>query len=129
MIPEAKILKEALNEFAQKGFEAASTRSIAANVGIKQSLVTYHFGTKDELWRAVLRQNLGGYRQSLETRIEGLRVSDHTKLRLVQEEFIRFSAANPSFHLLMAGEPTGRRPACIGSPTRYCGPSLSWRSI
>jgi hypothetical protein len=38
-----------------------------------------------------------------QTRLAGLRgVDDVTKLRLVQEDFIRFSAENPHFHLLMS---------------------------
>ncbi len=104
-LSRAKILDAALSEFAKKGFEGASTRAIAAAADVKHSLVTYHFGAKEELWRAVLERSLGHYRDELAGRLEGLRgVDDYTKLRLVQEEFVRFAAKNPSFHLLMAGE-------------------------
>lgn len=48
------LLHAALIEFAAVGFEAASTRSIAARAGVKQGQLTYHYETKDELWRATV---------------------------------------------------------------------------
>src|SRR5580698_4453524 len=49
---QLSILKAALSEFAEKGFEAASIRSIAERTGLKHPLITYHYPTKDALWRA-----------------------------------------------------------------------------
>lgn len=48
------MLDAALVEFAAVGFEAASTRAIAARAGITQGQLTYHFETKDVLWRATV---------------------------------------------------------------------------
>ena len=39
--------------FAERGYEAASTRDIAARAGVTQGLVTYHFESKDALWQAL----------------------------------------------------------------------------
>src|ERR1700746_1964621 len=47
------ILDAALSEFAERGFEAASIRNIAMRVGLQHPLITYHYRTKDLLWRAV----------------------------------------------------------------------------
>jgi TetR/AcrR family transcriptional regulator len=47
------ILRAALSEFADKGFDAASIRTIAQATGLKHQLITYHFPTKDILWKAV----------------------------------------------------------------------------
>ncbi len=43
-----------MREFASVGFEAASTRAIAARAGVRQGQLTYHFETKDDLWRATV---------------------------------------------------------------------------
>lgn len=51
-----ELLEAALVEFAAVGFEAASTRAIAARAGVKQGQLTYHYETKDELWRATVDQ-------------------------------------------------------------------------
>jgi AcrR family transcriptional regulator len=49
-----ELLDAALREFAAVGFEAASTRSIATRAGVRQGQLTYHFETKDALWRATV---------------------------------------------------------------------------
>jgi AcrR family transcriptional regulator len=50
------LLDSALHEFAASGFEAASTRAIAARAGVRQGQLTYHFDSKDVLWRAAVDQ-------------------------------------------------------------------------
>ena len=47
-----ELLEAALREFASVGFDAASTRAIAARAGVRQGQLTYHYETKDALWRA-----------------------------------------------------------------------------
>jgi len=49
-----ELLEAALREFASVGFDAASTRAIAARAGVRQGQLTYHYETKDALWRATV---------------------------------------------------------------------------
>lgn len=51
-----RILSEALNLFADRGFDAVSTSDIAKAAGTAQSVVLHHFNTKDELWQQSMRQ-------------------------------------------------------------------------
>src|SRR5258706_14974402 len=55
------LLDSALHEFAASGFEAASTRAIAARAGVRQGQLTYHFDSKDVLWRAAVDQLFGRF--------------------------------------------------------------------
>ncbi len=48
-----KILSAARDLFAKMGFAAASISKIAAKARINQSLIYHHFGSKEELWKAV----------------------------------------------------------------------------
>src|SRR6201994_4298233 len=48
----AAILNAAIAEFAERGFEGASIRAIADRLGLQHPLITYHYPTKDMLWRA-----------------------------------------------------------------------------
>ena len=48
----AAILNAAIAEFAERGFQAASIRAIADRLGLQHPLITYHFRSKDILWRA-----------------------------------------------------------------------------
>ncbi|RCV54718.1 TetR/AcrR family transcriptional regulator [Marinitenerispora sediminis] len=49
----ARLRMAALRLFAERGFEAASTRAIAAEAGVSHALLRHHFGSKEGLRRAV----------------------------------------------------------------------------
>src|ERR1700754_941087 len=59
----AAILDAALVEFAQKGFQAASIRSVAERTGFQHPLITYHYPSKDLLWQAVAQHTFERIRQ------------------------------------------------------------------
>jgi TetR/AcrR family transcriptional regulator len=48
-----RILDAALAEFVARGFEAASTNTIAREAGVAKGLVFHHFGSKADLYLAV----------------------------------------------------------------------------
>lgn len=50
-----KILHAAEAEFADKGFDGAGMKALAMRAGVSQSLLHYHFGSKDNLYAAVIR--------------------------------------------------------------------------
>ena len=52
------ILRAALKIFAQEGFYKAKLRDMAALAGITHSLIRHHFGSKDDLWKAVVDYGL-----------------------------------------------------------------------
>jgi AcrR family transcriptional regulator len=49
------ILAAARQAFAERGFDGASIRLIAANAGVDPALVHHYFGTKDQLFLAAMR--------------------------------------------------------------------------
>ncbi|MGW0949208.1 TetR/AcrR family transcriptional regulator [Streptomyces sp. NPDC002623] len=51
-----QLIKAAIDLMAREGVAAGSTRAIAAELGVAQATVHYMFGTKDGLYRAVLKQ-------------------------------------------------------------------------
>jgi AcrR family transcriptional regulator len=57
------VLEAALEEFAARGLDGASTEAIAAKAGISQPYVFRLFGTKKELFKAVISRC---FRQTLE---------------------------------------------------------------
>ncbi|GAA2894134.1 hypothetical protein Acy02nite_55500 [Actinoplanes cyaneus] len=48
-----KILEAAAAEFAEHGYAGARTRAIASRAGVNQQLVSYYFGGKEGLYRAM----------------------------------------------------------------------------
>jgi AcrR family transcriptional regulator len=50
----SRLLLAATDAFAEFGYEGASLRAIADNAGVSFQLITYYFGTKEELWIATV---------------------------------------------------------------------------
>ncbi|GJM37039.1 MAG: TetR family transcriptional regulator [Acidimicrobiales bacterium] len=97
-----RLLEAAIVEFADHGFEGASTRAIARRAGAHQPQINYHFESKDALWRAamdMLLEEIDGFitipdddaeiRSAMETMIRGL---------------VHFAAARPEMHRIMIKE-------------------------
>jgi AcrR family transcriptional regulator len=105
-----RILEVAYKEFAEFGFEGTSTRAIAAKAGINHPLVTYHFENKEGLWRAVMTVVGSNFSEKWQAQLASRDGGDDlSRLRLIQETFIRFAAEYPGYHWLMAN--VGDRPS------------------
>jgi AcrR family transcriptional regulator len=50
------LLKAALQAFSRHGYEGVSLRSLASEASVDMALVARIFGSKGELWRAVIGQ-------------------------------------------------------------------------
>jgi AcrR family transcriptional regulator len=65
-----QILKTALRLFAERGFDATSTRQIAREAGIAEGLIFHYFPTKASLLAALL-ENRRSFRGELRAILEG----------------------------------------------------------
>ncbi len=52
------LLRAGTELFALEGFDGASVEEIAARAGVNKALISYHFGSKRGLYRALLRSTL-----------------------------------------------------------------------
>lgn len=97
-----RIVAAATELFAERSFEGASTREIAARAGVTQPLLNYHFRSKEELWRAVVDTLFERLNKALGERLSGLRgVDEVTTAKLVIREFVTFSARTPHLHRII----------------------------
>lgn len=96
------ILRTALKEFAERGFEAASMRAIAEQSGLTHQLITYHFQSKEVLWQAVAAM---AYEELAQAREALLRQDKpETAIGQLRQEFLaffRFSIEQPHLHRFM----------------------------
>lgn len=92
----AKILKAAIKAFAEKGFDAASTRVIATNADIEQGHLTYHFPNKELLWRAAADQIFGEMADHVESTMETIDIADpKERTRHGIREIVHYLARTP----------------------------------
>jgi AcrR family transcriptional regulator len=95
----------AVDAFAEKGFEAASTRDIAQRAGTNQGLVTYHFPSKDLLWRAAADRLFGVLEERLDDRVASLSQSNsRERARGAIREYVRWVAEHPEFFRFLVDE-------------------------
>ena len=67
-----RILDAAEELFMQHGFEGTSMRHLTARAGVNLAAVNYHFGSKEELFRAVVRRVMAPVTDEHRQRIEKL---------------------------------------------------------
>lgn len=100
-----RILAAALEVFAQRGFDGATTAAIARRAGVTQPLVHYHFATKDDLWRGALTELLEELGAAFGDGPDELAdVEPLTRLKVLVRRYVYFSAAHPEFGRILAYE-------------------------
>ena len=105
------ILEAALAEFAEKGFEAASIRSIAERTGFQHPLITYHYPSKDLLWQAVAEDTFERIRREWDARAsEEGGLPPLERLRAEYRALFRHTTKFPEFHRFMRQEAATNNP-------------------
>ena len=106
-----RILRAALDAFAENGFDGATTRDIANRARVNLGLIKYHFDGKLKLWRAAVDRAFADLREALADDVadDALLASDaHTRLTL--RRYVRFVGQRPELVRLMHDEGKRRGP-------------------
>ena len=104
-ITKRKLIETALKEFSERGFDAVTVRDIEVLAGVQRNLVSYHFGSKDELWKAAatdIMTTLDEYRVERMEVVRDLSVRDRIAYTL--RSYVRFCAQHPELNRLMIQE-------------------------
>jgi len=91
------LLREAKRVFAAKGFEGATVKDLATAAGVNISLVSYHFGGKEGLYRTCL-ESFGMERVESTERIlraAASREDFRVRMKLFAEDFIAIHFKEP----------------------------------
>ena len=99
---KARILREAENLFARKGFKGTTTREIVNAAGANIALLHYYWGSKEELWNAV-HHNLMSQSHDLARELIA-ELADREPIDAFETLIARlfdFMADNPNVPLLM----------------------------
>lgn len=103
------LLRAARELFAERGYEGASIRAITRRAGVNLGAVTYHFGSKEALYHAVIASNIQPLRETLVATAQG---PGPTLSRI--ESFLRaafdYYADNPVIPRLMLQQIASGRP-------------------
>lgn len=74
-----RILNAAEALFSRRGFFGASLRDIAREAGVQMSLVNYHFGLKEDLFRQVVRRRADEHAAAIAASLDTLLAERHSR--------------------------------------------------
>ncbi len=98
-----RLIESAIKEFADHGFEGASTRAIAAGAGAHQPQINYHFASKEELWKAALLKLLSELDAEILTTPE---MTNRETMEAVIAGVVAMAAKRPELNRIMIHEGT-----------------------
>jgi TetR/AcrR family transcriptional regulator len=103
-----KLVAAAVEVFAERGFQGATTRTIAERAGVALAALPYHFETKEALWRAAAERLFAALEAELGARARGLaKLPAGERLSELIGHFVRFAARHPELHRFMLNENGG----------------------
>lgn len=106
--------------FAQHGFDAVSTGAVATAAGLTQSMVHYHFGTKEKLWKAAVEHLMLVRGGMFSLNMEDLRDVDAlARLKIMLRRFISANAADPNLTRILIHEGMNDSPRLKWLAKRY----------
>lgn len=122
---EDLLLDAAIKLFARHGYDAVSTGDIANAANFTQSMVHYHFGTKEELWRAAVHRLMlrrGGAFAPSRLELEGL--DPEQKLTQLITRLVEANADEPDYVALVIHELSAKADRLAWIVSRYLKPSM-----
>jgi AcrR family transcriptional regulator len=101
---KAHIINHAVELFAEKGFEGASIRDLAARAGVNVAMVNYYFGSKEKLFEAMVEDRASYTRGLLDEIASNPGHSDLEKIELIIDSYIGKLFTNRKFHRVLHQE-------------------------
>ena len=101
---KARILQCALDAFAERGFEGASVRDIAAAAGVNHGLIKYHFQDKDRLWKAAVDFLFERLHREINEDVEDIKLSPLETLKAWIRSYVHYCARHPEHARIMVQE-------------------------
>lgn len=100
-----ELLRVALKSFAREGYGGLSLNALAKELGIAPSLLSYHFKSKEELWKSALNLVGGEIYKELTDMFKVLDgVDGLEQLRLYCRKIVLISAKYPEFQQIVVQE-------------------------
>jgi TetR/AcrR family transcriptional regulator len=121
--PRERILSIALQVFAERGFEGATTVEIARRAQVSQPLVHYHFDSKEALWRAAVDQGFAPLRAVYAGAAEEMRdIGTLARLKIMVRRVVRFAAEHQAIVQITIQESVQKSPRLRWLVQTHVGP-------
>ena len=98
------IINQAIELFAEKGFEGSSIRELAAKAEVNVAMVNYYFGSKEKLFEAMVQQKAAYLKGVLEDLTKDTTLTEIEKLDRIIESYVNRIFTNRKFHRIIHQE-------------------------
>lgn len=98
---DIKILFTAEKLFAQKGFDATSTRDIAKSANVNVSMISYYFGSKEKLFEEIFKVRMKEGQSFATEILENPELNEWQKLIKIVENYIKRVKTLPEFYTIL----------------------------
>lgn len=103
---ETKLIETALSLFAQKGFAGVSIRELARAANVNSALISYHFGGKEGLYKAVMEEQFSPIAQVIKKFGDMAEISPRERLHQYAKNIVMIHRERPflaqCFHIELA---------------------------
>lgn len=97
-----RLLVSALQSFASQGYDGVSVREIERACGVNRGLIAYHFGSKEDLWRACVDLLMAKFHDEMVRYRPVLSVvSPSERARVFLKIYVGFASKHPEFWRLL----------------------------
>lgn len=102
---QQRLLDAAIEAFAENGFKGTSTRDIAERAGVHHPLITYHFKSKEVLWRAAADRVFSRFNTAMSQALQDS-IDDSPRARMAKliRAYVHYAASQPAMHKVMVQE-------------------------
>ena len=101
---EEKIIRAADKIFTQKGYAATRTREIAEEAGTNLALLNYYFGSKEKLFRNVVREKLKMLLSAMGPIASDENIPIDQKIKMISENYTQLLLENEDLPLFILNE-------------------------
>lgn len=120
-----RLLEAAIKLFARHGYESVSTGDIAKAANFTQSMVHYHFGSKENIWRAAVTRLMRRRGPIFApTRLEHAKLDPLAKLEMLIRNLAAANAAQPDYARIVMHESISDSDRLDWLITEFVGPGF-----
>ena len=103
---EQKIIRAADKLFTQKGYAATKTREIAEEAGTNLALLNYYFGSKENLYKKVVKEKFSILLDALRPILSDEQISLKEKISLITKNYTNLLVENEELPIFILNELT-----------------------
>lgn len=96
-----KIIKAAIEEFAENGYKAASTNSICKKAKVSKGLIYYYFKSKEEIYLSALKFAIDRFKENVSIEINGKYKCGIAYISEYFDTKFKFFRENPLYSMLI----------------------------